>query len=322
MSGDLVPFAVNSAEWRAGATDVQDRRHRGVSVGPVRDIEPTPERTTVRWLNDGGVRIGSLVRVGAVATDSAIRAAYRGLSAAAGGLATPQIRAVATVGGALAQRSRCWYFRQPLFNCFKKGGQSCPAREGDHRLGVLIDLGPCVWPHPSTLGVALMAYDAVVDTSRGRRLTMAELFGDGSMAVSDHLLEADELIEAITMPPPSAGERAGYLRGIARHAAEWPLVEVVIRLWVSDDVIKDVVVAAGAVANVPIRLTSAETVLRGCAVNQVRARLEDVTLSGTHLEATSYKQPLLRGCLAAVAAQALEPEPAVPVDGLALEWRL
>ena len=315
-------FAVSAAEWRAGATDVQDRRHRGVSVGPVRDIEPTLERTTVRWLADGGVRIGSLVRVGTVSTDSAIRAAYRGLSAAAGGLATPQIRAVATVGGALAQRSRCWYFRQPLFKCFKKGGQSCPAREGDHRLGVLIDLGPCVWPHPSTLGVALMAYDAVVDTSRGRRLSVAELFGDGSMAASDHLLEPDELIEAVTMPPPSAGEQAGYLRGIARRAAEWPLVEVVIRLWVSDDVIKDVVVAAGAVANVPIRLTSAETVLRGCAVTDVRARLEDVTISGTHLETTSYKQPLLRGCLAAVAAQALAPEPAAPVDGLALEWRL
>jgi CO/xanthine dehydrogenase FAD-binding subunit len=99
-------------------------------------------------------------------------------------------------------------------------------------------------------------------------------------------------------------------------------VEVVIRLWVSDDVIKDVVVAAGAVANVPIRLTSAETVLRGCAVTDMRARLADVTISGTHLETTSYKQPLLRGCLAAVAAQALAPEPAAPVDGLALEWRL
>jgi xanthine dehydrogenase YagS FAD-binding subunit len=322
MSGDVMAFAMGSAEWRAGATDVQDRRHRGVSVGPVRDIEATPERTTFRWLPDGGVRIGSLVRVEKVAADPAIRAAYRGLSAAAGGLATPQIRAVATVGGALAQRSRCWYFRQPIFNCFKKGGPSCPARQGDHRLGVLIDLGPCVWPHPSTLGVALMAYEAFADTSRGRRLTMGELFGDGSAAASDHLLEPDELIEAVTMPPRRAGEQAGYLRGIARSAAEWPLVEVVIRLWVTDGVIKDAVVAAGAVANVPIRLMSAETILRGCAVRDVQARLGSLTLSGTLMSSTSYKLPLLRGCLAAVVAQALSPEPRASVDGAALEWRL
>jgi xanthine dehydrogenase YagS FAD-binding subunit len=322
MSGDVLAFTMGSAEWRAGATDVQDRRHRGVTVGPVRDIEPTPERTTCRWQPDGGVRIGSLVRVEKVAADPAIRAAYRGLSAAAGGLATPQIRAVATVGGALAQRSRCWYFRQPIFSCFKKGGQSCPARQGDHRLGVLIDLGPCVWPHPSTLGVALMAYEAVADTSRGRRLTMGELFGDGSTAASDHLLEPDELIEAVTMPPPRAGEQAGYLRGIARSAAEWPLVEVVIRLRITDGVIEDVVVAAGAVANVPIRLTSAEAMLRGCAVGDARARLEGMAISGTLLDSTSYKLPLLRGCMAAVAAQALAPEPAASVDGSALEWLL
>ena len=109
MSGGVMAFTTGSAEWRAGATDVQDRRHRGVTVGPVRDIEPTPDRTTLGWLPDGGVRIGSLVRVEKVAADPAIRAAYRGLAAAAGGLATPQVRAVATVGGALAQRSRCWY---------------------------------------------------------------------------------------------------------------------------------------------------------------------------------------------------------------------
>ena len=95
---------------------------------------------------------------------------------------------------------------------------------------------------------------------------MGELFGDGSTAASDHLLEPDELIEAVTMPPPQAGEQAGYLRGIARSAAEWPLVEVVIRLRINDGVIEDVVVAAGAVANIPIRLTSAEAMLRGCAV--------------------------------------------------------
>jgi xanthine dehydrogenase YagS FAD-binding subunit len=321
MNGNATPLRASVSEWRAGGTDLQDRRQRAVSSGPVRDIEPTPDRTTMRWLGDGSLRIGSLVRVETVGTDPVIRAAYRGLAAAAAGLATPQIRAVATVGGALAQRSRCWYYRQPLFDCFKKGGQDCPARHGDHRFGVLIDLGPCVWPHPSTLGVALMAYDGVVDTSRGRRLTMAELFGDGGVAASDHQLDSNELIEAVTIPTPRPGERAGYLRGIARREAEWPLVEAVMRLRVDGDIITDAVVAVGAIANVPVRLESAETLLRGCVLSDLSNRLDTLTVAGTTLDATAYKLPLLRGILRAVAAQALGPEAAAPVDGSALEWR-
>ena len=314
------PFSTTTPEWRAGATDLQDRRYRGVSAGPVRDIEPTAERTTTRYLPDGGARIGSLVRLETVAHDRAIREGYLGVAAAAAGLATPQIRAVATIGGALAQRSRCWYFRQPLFNCFKKGGSSCPAREGDHRLGVLIDLGPCVWPHPATLGVALAAYDGAVETSRNRRLSMTGLFGDGTAASSDHLLEPDELIEAVILPPPRPGERAGYLRGIARDAAEWPLVEVVIRLWLDGGVISDAIIAAGAIASVPMRVVSAEAALRGCSVGDLPTRLQSVTVAGPMLDATSYKLPLLRGCIAAVAAQALASAPAPTVDTVALDW--
>jgi xanthine dehydrogenase YagS FAD-binding subunit len=309
-------------EWQAGGTDVQDRRNRGLSAGPVRDIAPTSERTTIRWLPDGTVRVGSLVRIETLAADPAVREAYRGVAAAAAGLATPQIRAVATVGGGLAQRSRCWYFRQPLFTCFKKGGDSCPARHGDHRLGVLVDLGPCVWPHPSTLGVAFAAYDGVVDTSRGRRLTMAGVFGDGTTAASDHLLDPDELIEAVTLPPPRRDERAGYLRGIARSAAEWPLVEVVIRLWLDGDVISEAVIAVGAIASVPLRATSAESLLRGCPVADVSVRLQDLTMPGTIVAAAAYKLPLLRGCIAAVVTQALAPEPPIPVDAVALDWSL
>ena len=98
--------------------------------------------------------------IAAIAADARLTAAYPGIAAAVAGLATPQIRRVATLGGNLAQRSRCWYFRNPRIDCLKKGGSACPAREGNHLYGVAFDLGPCVAPHPSTMATALMAYDA------------------------------------------------------------------------------------------------------------------------------------------------------------------
>jgi xanthine dehydrogenase YagS FAD-binding subunit len=63
-------------------------------------------------------------------------------------------------GGNLAQRSRCWYFRNPHIACLKKGGSDCPARSGNHLYHAAFDLGPCVAPHPSTMAAALLAYEA------------------------------------------------------------------------------------------------------------------------------------------------------------------
>jgi xanthine dehydrogenase YagS FAD-binding subunit len=105
------------------------------------------------------------VAIADVAGDQRLAPAYPGLAAAAGGLATPQIRAIGTIGGNLAQRSRCWYYRNPHMACLKKGDDTCPARSGNHLYGVIFDPGPCVAPHPSTLAAALLAYDATVTTS-------------------------------------------------------------------------------------------------------------------------------------------------------------
>src|SRR5205085_12136138 len=140
--------------------------------------------------------------------DAPLAAAYPGVAASAQGIATPQVRHLATLGGNLAQRSRCWYFRNPHFDCLKKGGSTCPARSGNHLYGVAFDLGPCVAPHPSTIAAALLAYDATVATDKRGALSIAELLGDGKSAASDHALQAGEAIRSIQMPAPLVGERA------------------------------------------------------------------------------------------------------------------
>src|SRR5688572_27074950 len=183
-------------ELRAGGTDLSERRRSGVSAGPIADIGYRPELLRVDGAADGTTRIGALVPIATVAADPALRAGYPGLAAAAAGLATPQIRRVGTIGGNLLQRNRCWYYRNPGAGCLKKGGTDCPARAGNHRYHVLFDLGPCVAPHPSTLGAALLAYEAGIETDR-RRLTVGEVFGDGSDGTRDHRLEPGELLTAV-----------------------------------------------------------------------------------------------------------------------------
>src|SRR5438270_12757679 len=146
-----------AAEFRAGGTDVGERRRSGVARGAILDLVAP---IGIAAEPDGAFRLGALTTIAALAADPAIRAGYPGLAAAAGGLATPQIRRVATLGGNIAQRNRCWYFRNPDIDCLKKGGDGCPARAGNALYAVAFDSAPCVAPHPSTLAAALLAYGA------------------------------------------------------------------------------------------------------------------------------------------------------------------
>jgi xanthine dehydrogenase YagS FAD-binding subunit len=290
-------------EFRAGGTDLTERRRSGVSTGPVVDIGHRPELSRLQRADDGGLRIGALVTLAQVAADAEVRAGYPGLAAAAGGLATPQIRRVATVGGSLLQRNRCWYYRNPHTDCVKKTGTHCPARDGNHLYHVVFDLGPCVAPHPSTVGAALLAHDAtvkVVGTGEGatvRRLPVAEVFGDGRDGRHDHTLAPDDLLVGVRLPAPAAGERAAYFRAISRAYAEWPLVEAVVRLVVDDGVVSLAAVAVGGVAPVPLRLPAVEAALRGRPVTAevLDAAAGHAADGATPLPMTGYKVPLLTG---------------------------
>jgi xanthine dehydrogenase YagS FAD-binding subunit len=290
-----VSIAVN--EFRAAGTDLSERRRTGVSRGAIIDLVPSPETSGIVWGADGAVRIGASMSIATVAADAQIARVYPGLAAAAGGLATPQIRNLATVGGNLAQRSRCWYFRNPHFSCYRKGGSNCPSRDGNHLYGVAFDLGPCVAPHPSTLAAALLAYDATVTTDKRSALSIGDLLGDGSHAASDHMLGAGEIVRSIRLPPPLAGERAFYRRAISRTHAEWPLVEVVVRATVSGGNFDVVRMAAGGIAPVPLRLAAVERAATGAAATAATAdaAAPHAIAGAKPLPMTGYKLDLLQG---------------------------
>jgi xanthine dehydrogenase YagS FAD-binding subunit len=284
-------------EFRAAGTDLSERRRSGLSKGKLIDIAAAPGATGIDWSADGAARIGAFTTIAAIAADARIAEAYPGLAASAQGLATPQIRYLATLGGNLAQRSRCWYYRNPHIDCLKKGGTDCPARSGNHLYGVAFDLGPCVAPHPSTMATALLAYDARIITDRRSGLTIGEVFGDGSNGAADHALLPGEVIHGVELPAPVQSERALYKRAISRSYAEWPLVEVCARAVIAAGAFQFIRITAGGIAPVPLRLAASEAILQGTDINAatIAEAARQATTGARPLPMTGYKLDLLSG---------------------------
>lgn len=280
---------VGAAQLRAGGTDLMERRHAGLAPGDVTDLRDLPGLDRVERDATGGCALGARLTLARLAADPQVAAGWSGVTRAAGALATPEIRAVATLGGNLAQHTRCWYYRHPAYTCLKKGGGTCYAREGDHAFHAVFDLSACVSVHASTMACALLTYDALVEVVPGRDGAMRlipELLGDGRDPRRHHALADGELIVRVHLPPATAGEKTAYWRAISRARAEWPLVEASVRL--ASDGAR---VAVGGVAGVPLRLTAVEQALdAGEPFDRAAAR---ATEGARPLPHNAYKVPLL-----------------------------
>ncbi|WP_394296513.1 FAD binding domain-containing protein [Nocardiopsis salina] len=272
-------------------------------VEGLRGVQPGPE---------GSVRVGAATTVAELAADAGLARSHPALVRTAGALATPEVRASATLGGNLLQRNRCAYLRNPAFSCLQDGGHGCPARGGDHSRGVVMDAGGCVEPHPSSLAVALLAQGAQVELAcpEGRRRVEAhELFSSGSGA-GDHVLGPSELVVAVHLPAKFEDERVGHLRASSRSRAEWPLVEAVARLDVPAGTVERARVAVGAVAREPLRLPQVEEALIGTRAERgagegVERAVAQVRQGGTPLPLTGYKVALLGAAVRGVIEEAL-----------------
>ncbi len=312
LPDSLGAIATAVGEIRAGGTDLQERRNSGVSRGPVVDLQDLDGRDLVSISPEGGLTVGSGVLIQDLAEHPLVVQGYPALAAAAGGLATPQIRARGTLGGNLLQRVRCWYFRHPDFACLKRGGDSCFARAGDHAEHACFDTGPCIAPHPSTLAVALLCEDATVtvrrSSGRDEVLTVPELLGDGSDPRKDHMLLPGDYLLSVDLPPPVTGDRGGYFRAIRRAHAEWPLIEVAARIRLGPDGrVSAARIVVGAAANRPIDALAAAAALVGKAPDD-SALLAAGALAakgGPTVEDAEWKARLIPGSVLEACARAL-----------------
>ena len=265
----------------AGGSDLLDEIKEGIiSPGQVVSLASVPGLTGIVESN-AGLDIGAMTTIADVAAHPVIRTAYTALAEAAGGLATPQIRNVGTLGGNLNQRPRCWYYRHPLIPCLKKGGDRCYALVGNTKYLCVTGGDRCYIVHPSDTAVALSVFDASVEISgaSGRRtLPIGEFFaGPGVDITRESILEPGEVVTGVTLPRPadlganSQPPRSLYLKAREREAGDFALVSVAARIAVSDGVIQQAAVALGGVAPVPYRALAVEEYLIGRAVSDVDA---------------------------------------------------
>src|SRR5262249_44396241 len=175
----------------------------------------------------GGIRLGSLVTLDAISSAAPVRQQYPALAAAAGDAASPQIRNVATLGGNLCQRPRCWYFRTGHGLLAQgKDGKSL-VLQGDNRYhAILGNDGPAYFVSPSTVAPVLIAYGARVEIfgpQGARQLPLEKFFViPKSDQEREHDLKPNEMITGVLLPAPARGLRAGAYEVRQKEAFDWP----------------------------------------------------------------------------------------------------
>jgi xanthine dehydrogenase YagS FAD-binding subunit len=240
--------------------------------------------------------IGALVTVGQIENSVEIKKTFPGLHDAVSEIASPQIRNVATVGGNLAQHSRCWYFRHRDTVCLKKGGDLCYARNGENRYHSLFTGNDCISPVVSSLATIFAALDAtavVLRDGKETRMSMAGLYQTAWKVTAAHnSLNPGDLILRVEIP--TARSRSAYLQVSDKHAFDWALVSCAAAAEIAGGKLKSPRVALGSISPVPHQVEAANSFLDGKTLDDATvSKAADLILAGaTPLEHNGYKMPL------------------------------
>ena len=267
----------NDAKFLGGGTNLLDLMKMGVEA-PARliDINRLPLAQIEAIEGGKGLRIGALARNSDVAEHPLVKEHYPVLSEALISGASPQLRNMATVGGNLLQRTRCYYFYDPAFpQCNKrKPGSGCGAIEGYNRIHAILGQSEqCIATHPSDMCVALAALDAVVRV-QGPKGEREIAFADfhrlpGATPNVETNLGADELITAVDLPDIPFATRSHYLKVRDRASYAFALVSVAAVLDLDEaKKIRSARVALGGVAHKPWRAAKVEEQLAGKAAGE------------------------------------------------------
>jgi len=256
---------------------------------------------TIAATPDGGMRIGSAVKVIDLFEHAQVAKLYPAIIAAAIEIGTPQIRNQATVGGNLNQRPRCWYFRNEEFVCYKKGGSRCFAVNGENQYHAIFgNEGPSHIVHPSSLAVPFVAYGAtfrVVGPKGEREIAAADYFTTPTLqnVLKENVLDDEEILTHVTLPAPG-NVKSGHYEVRYKQSHDWPLVFATVVLTTSGDRIQSGRVVLGAVAPVPWRSKPAEAALAGKPLNEATATeaAEAAVSEAAPMSGNAYKVQIAR----------------------------
>jgi len=189
---------------------------------------------------DGSLRIGSMTTLAGVGSHPLVAKRYPALSAALNASASPQIRHMATLGGNLLQRPRCWYFRSEAFHCVRKGGSQCFAIYGENQYHAIFDNVACAMVHPSTAATVLVALGGEIMLVGGRgparRVRLEDFFVSPAKSLQcENDLRRHEILTEVRLPRLPGTVRMAYLRQGEKDSFDWPLADVAVVLDLAPD---------------------------------------------------------------------------------------
>jgi xanthine dehydrogenase YagS FAD-binding subunit len=262
-----------SARFLGGGTNLVDLMRENIEQpDALVDVTALPFQG-IDELADGSVSLGAAARNTAVANHRLVRERYPVLSQAIVFGASGQIRNMATVGGNLMQRTRCYYFYDAAANCNKRHpGSGCDAIDGFDRMHAILGTSDsCIATHPSDMCVALAALDASVhvEGTHGARTIPFDAFHclPGNTPHVETALRSDELITSVRIPPLGFATNSRYRKVRDRSSYAFALVSVAAAVATGDGVITGVRLALGGVAHRPWRAHAAERALLGGPVD-------------------------------------------------------
>jgi xanthine dehydrogenase YagS FAD-binding subunit len=309
--------ADRGAKFIAGGTNLLDLMKEDVER-PTRliDISRLPLRS-VEETKDGGLRIGALVPNSDLAWHPKIEQRYPLLSSAILAGASAQLRNMASTGGNLLQRTRCYYFYDTATPCNKREpGSGCSAVHGVNRIHAILGTSEaCIAVHPSDMCVALAALEAkvhVAGPSGERTIAFADFHRlPGDTPQRDSNLGADEIIVAVELPARGFAANYSYLKIRDRLSYAFALVSVAAALELDGERIKEARLALGGVAHKPWRDPEAEAALRGQAANPASfERAAELLLRGAKGFAhNTFKIDLARRAIVRALTQAARSTP-------------
>ena len=289
--GWVLSGGLDSFDW------FKDRIKRPTAVVDLVNLE---ELRGVRS-NGDGVEVGAMTTLTDVATHPELLSSYGLLADAAARIATPQIRNRGTLGGNLVQDTRCWYYRGG-WPCYRAGGNTCYAASPTamNREHCIMGSSRCVAVNSSDTASALIALDArfVILGPRGERVVAAEDFFMRPSVDIERMtvLKPGELLTAVRLPARWAGQRFYYEKVEDRKAWDFALMTVASAMRMNGGTIEEARLAVNGVAPYPVRLTEAESLMRGqVPSDELGMRAGDLAVAGAQpLRHNDFKVPLMR----------------------------
>src|ERR1700722_13081501 len=292
----------DGATIKAGGIDLLDLMKDDIVSPPklvnIRNVASLRGITT----DKDGRHLAPLATLTEIASHPEIQRSYSALADAAGHAATPQVRNMATLGGNIMQRPRCWYFRSSDFDCKKKGEGSdeCHAHNGENQYHAIMNNSSCAMVHPSSTAVPLLGLGAQVEltSKRGKRMVaMSEFYVPPEKGVvNETVAQPGELITSILVPPPEPGTRSAYQKYGEKESFDWPIADAGIVLVMDGARCRKASVVLGVAAPTPIRSKEAEAVLIGKTIDEATARAagKAAMLQATPLSQNGYKTQLFQ----------------------------